>query len=223
MSNPTFSQRLWQSGAASYQQILQHPFVTGLTDGSLSREAFRYYVVQDSHYLRGYSRALALIGSRAYDDDTVRMFALHAANAMDVERELHAGLLAELELSPTEVDAIGSKPTTTAYLSYLTAICATGSFAEAVAAVLPCYWIYREVGLELIKHSSPDPLYAQWIETYGSPEYDAVVQEVLGVADSLGDEIGTAEAQRCDQHFAIASRYEWMFWDAAHQQLDWPH
>ena len=61
------------------------------------------------------------------------------------------------------IGAVGSGPTTTAYTSYLLAVCATGTYAEAVAAVLPCYWVYRDVGRELLARSSPDPLYAQWI------------------------------------------------------------
>ena len=48
-----------------YAAILRHPFVAGLTDGTLPREAFRHYIVQDAHYLRGYARALALCAAKA--------------------------------------------------------------------------------------------------------------------------------------------------------------
>ena len=48
---------LWSDVEDVYAAILRHPFVTGLTDGSLPREAFRHYIVQDAHYLRGYARA----------------------------------------------------------------------------------------------------------------------------------------------------------------------
>lgn len=217
----TFSAELWDRGAAKvYNEIVRHPFITGLTDGTLSHDAFRYFIVQDSHYLRAYSRALTLVAARATDEDAVSMFARHAAEAIEVERELHAGLLAQLGLTPADVDAAGSGPTTTAYMSYLTAVCTTGTYAEAVAAVLPCYWIYRDVGRELLTRSSPDPVYREWIATYGSPEFDAVVESVLAVTDRL--EMGVAERERCHQHFATTSRYEWMFWDAAYQQLDWP-
>ncbi|HET9873535.1 MAG TPA: thiaminase II [Propionibacteriaceae bacterium] len=218
----TFTQDLWCTGAATYTAILRHPFLEGLTDGSLGRDAFSYFVVQDSHYLRAYSRALALVSGRAHSEDAVRMFALHASNAIDVERQLHAGLLAELGLAQDDIVAAGSKPTTTAYMSYLTAVCATGTYAEAVAAVLPCYWIYREVGRELLKRSSPDPLYATWIATYGSDEFDQVVEEVLAAADELGADLGRAERLRCHHHFLTTTRYEWMFWDAAHRRLEWP-
>jgi thiaminase/transcriptional activator TenA len=218
----SFSQQLWQTGASTYAEILRHPFLTELTAGTLSKDAFRYFILQDSHYLRAYSRSLALVSARAQNEEAVHMFASHASNAIEVERELHAGLLAELGLGAGDVDAVGSRPTTTAYMSYLTAVCATGSYAEAVAVVLPCYWVYREVGRELLQRSSPDPLYARWIATYGSAEFDQVVESVLAATDMLGPELGSAERRRCHHHFATTTRYEWMFWDAAYRQLDWP-
>ncbi len=220
--NSRFSQELWASGAATYAQILRHPFLAGLSDGTLERDAFSYFVIQDSHYLRAYSRALSLVSAKSPDEDAVRMFALHASNAIDVERELHAGLLTELGITADQLAAAGSGPTTTAYMSYLTAVCATGSYAEAVAAVLPCYWVYRDVGRALLARSSPDPLYAAWITTYGSAEFDAVVDSVLTAADALGDQVGPGERRRCHYHFAMTTRYEWMFWDAAYRQLSWP-
>jgi len=217
----TFSAELWDAGAARvYGEIVAHPFIKGLTDGTLSHDAFRYFIVQDSHYLRAYSRALTQVAARATDEDAVSMFARHAAEAIDVERELHAGLLGKLGLTSADVDATGSGPTTMAYMSYLTAVCATGTYAEAVAAVLPCYWIYRDVGRELLKRSSPDPLYAEWIATYGSEAFDSVVESVLAVTDRL--EVSAAERERCHRHFATTTRYEWMFWDAAYHQLEWP-
>ncbi|GAA3639879.1 thiaminase II [Microlunatus ginsengisoli] len=222
MTPSTFSQQLWDAAEPIYDAILVHPFITGLADGTLPRESFAYFIVQDSHYLRDYSRALALTAARAHDEDEVAMFADHAANAIAVERGLHAELLGDLELTSTDVDAAGSGPVTTAYMSYLTAVCATGSYPEAVATVLPCYWIYRQVGHVLEAGSSPDPLYARWIATYGSAEVDAIVDRVLSVTDRIGSDLGAAERERCVRHFRTTARYEWMFWDAAYQRLPWP-
>ena len=219
---PSFSQELWSCGAATYAEILRHPFLAGLTDGTLSKDAFRYFVIQDSHYLRAYARALALVSSRATDPAAVALFAGHASDAIAVEQDLHVSLLRGLGLDETAVDTAGSGPTTTAYASYLLSVCATGTYAEAVAAVLPCYWVYRDVGRELLARSSPDPLYAEWIATYGSPEFDEVVESVLAVTDALGNDLGPSERIRCREHFAVTTRYEWMFWDAAYQQLAWP-
>lgn len=217
-----FAAELWAAGAPVYDAIVAHPFLAGLSAGTLPREAFAYFVAQDSHYLRAYARALALTGARATDAAAVQMFAAHAADAVAVEQDLHVRLLGELGLSPDDVAATSVGPTTLAYTSYLLAVCATGSYAEAVSAVLPCYWVYREVGRTLLGRSSPDPAYATWIATYASPEFDAVVESVIATVDALGPSTGSAERARCRAHFATTTRYEWMFWDAAWSGLGWP-
>ena len=97
-----------------------------------------------------------------------------------------------------------------------------GSYAEGVGAVLPCYWIYWEVGKELLHRGSPDPRYQRWIEMYGSEEYGSVVQKVLDITDHLGPELSAAERTRVHQHFRATSRYEWMFWDMGYHRQAWP-
>ena len=92
----SFSAELWDSTADTYAAILAHPFVRGLTDGSLSPEAFTFYVVQDALYLRWYAQALAAVASRAPTPRQTEMFARHAADAIAVEKTLHGSLLAGL-------------------------------------------------------------------------------------------------------------------------------
>lgn len=177
---------LWSVMEPVYKQILVHPFVTGLTDGSLPMQSFAHYVRQDSHYLRDYSRALALIASKAPDESTTALFAAHAHQAIEVEASLHAGFADELAAGHPEAFSRPAGPTTLAYTSYVLRACSQGDFAQGLAAVLPCYWIYAEVGNALVAASSPEPLYARWIETYGGEEFAAVVAGVLEVVDEIG-------------------------------------
>ena len=158
-----FSARLWESIGDIYRAILAHPFITGLTDGTLPAESFAFYVVQDALYLQDYARALAVVGSRAPTSDAMQMFARHAADAVAAELELHATLLGELGISPQDVKRAEQAPTNRGYTAYLLATAHAGSYAEGVAAVLPCYWIYWEVGKELLRLGSPDPRYQRWI------------------------------------------------------------
>jgi thiaminase (transcriptional activator TenA) len=213
---------LWSVMEPVYKQILEHPFVTGLTDGSLPMEAFAYYVAQDSHYLRDYARALALVAAKAPDESIVAMFAEHARGAIEVEKQLHAGFVRDL--SSTQADALARpvSPTTLAYTSYLLRVCSQGDFAQALSAVLPCYWIYREVGSALLAQSSPDPLFARWIETYGGEEFGAIVSAVLDVVDAVGLSAGDAQVAEMRGHVLTTSKYEWMFWDAGWRCETWP-
>lgn len=216
----TLTARMWSESKAVFEAILEHPFLTGLTSGELDRERFAHYVVQDAHYLRGYAKALSVLAGRARDEDTTAMFAAHAANAIAVEQSLHADALDQMGLPPDRLPAAG--PTTVAYRSYLLATVHGGSLLEGVSALLPCYWIYWEVGKALSDRSSPDPLYARWVATYGSAEFAAVVEPVLALTDRLGaDASEPARARACEQ-YAMASRYEWMFWEAAYRQENWP-
>jgi thiaminase/transcriptional activator TenA len=218
----SFTGELWQGSTGIYRAIMAHPFLEGLADGSLPAGSFAFYVVQDALYLQDYARVLATVASCAADSAHTEMFARHAASVVSVERQLHDSLLADLGLDPAVVDAAEPAPTTLAYTSYLLAAARCGSYAEGVAAVLPCYWIYREVGRELQRRGSPDPRYQRWIDTYGGEEFDAEVREVLTAADQLGPGLAAAERARAHQRFRASSRYEWMFWDMGYRQQTWP-
>ena len=215
-------ERLWATMAPTYAAILNHPFLAGLTDGTLDRDRFAYYVTQDAIYLGDYARALAVVGAKAPEPRQVATFARHAAGAVDVERALHDTLLAELGLDPSEVASAEPAPTTRAYSSYLMATAYGGSFADGVAAVLPCYWVYAEVGRALVEQGSPDPRYQRWIETYAGEEFAVVVAEVLAVVDRLAEVTSPATEERMHAAAAVATRYEYAFWDAAWNREDWP-
>lgn len=216
------TERLWSSSLNTYRAILGHPFIQGLTDGTLSRDIFRYYIIQDALYLVDYARSLAICAARAPNDDATKMFAEHAREAIVVERSLHRDFLVELGISDREMTQAELAPTNLAYTSYLLSTAYAGSFPEALAAVLPCYMIYEEVGKALASSGSPDPLYQRWIDTYGGDEFAAVVKEVRAVADNVGEHLAQTEVRVVEGHFQATARYEWMFWDMAYRQEEWP-
>jgi thiaminase (transcriptional activator TenA) len=218
----SWSERLWAEVAPIHEAILGHPFLRGLTSGDLSPDRFAYYIAQDAHYLRDYARALAIIAAKAPTHADAGMLARHAAGTVEVELSLHAVLLPQLGLAIEALNRIPVSPTTLGYTSYLLATAYGGSFAEGLAAVLPCYWIYARVGDALMSGGSPDPRYQAWINTYASAEFAQVVAEALALADRIGPRLGDDDEARARSHFVVTSRYEWMFWDAAWRLEPWP-
>jgi thiaminase/transcriptional activator TenA len=218
----TFTASLWRSISGIYEAILAHPFVSGLTDGSLPTESFALYVVQDVLFLRRYAQALAVTAGRAPGAPDTEMFARHAAGIVVAEMSLHDSLLADLDIDPASVDTAQPAPVTLAYTSYLLATTLGGSYPEGVGALLPCYWIYWEVGKHLLRRGSPVPRYQKWIDTYSGDEFGADVRDVLAVTDTLGRDLAAPERDRVRGHFRVTSRYEWMFWDMAYRQESWP-
>ena len=200
----TFTAELWTSIAPTYAAILRHPFLTGLTDGSLPRASFQFYAVQDALYLREFARALSIAAAHAPEDDWIIMFNEHAAGALRVERALHESFFREFGLGPGDVAATPLAPTNLAYTSYLLAVAYAAPFHEAVAALLPCYWIYWEVG------------------TYASKEFGGLVTAVLDATDQTAERLQSAEREAMRRHFVTTSRYEWMFWEMGYRREAWP-
>ena len=97
-----------------------------------------------------------------------------------------------------------------------------GACALLVAAVLACYWIYREVGATLVSAGSPEPRYQRWIDTYSDESFSAVVDRLLDIVDELGPQLEPAVRARFTALWLRGCRYEWMFWDAAWTGQRWP-
>jgi thiaminase/transcriptional activator TenA len=222
MERKGFTNELWRSITPIYNQILAHPFLRGLTDGTLSEERFRFYVLQDAVYLREYARALSLAGVRSPDVSALVMFNQHSAGAITVERSLHEGFLKDLGVAREEAEATKASPTTLAYTSFLLRTAALGDYPEVVGAVLPCYWVYREVGKALLERGSPNPRYRKWIDTYGGEDFGALVEAVLDLTDKACEGLDPTARARATEAFVTTARYEWMFWDAAWQLEEWP-
>ncbi|CAN5235526.1 thiaminase II [soil metagenome] len=218
----SWSAQLWREIEPIFDAIVRHPFVTGPTDGTLETDVFGHYVAQDVHYLREYARTLALLGARCPTLGDTAMFSRHAVGVVEDELALHASLLPELDLDPATIAATPVGPTTVAYTSYLLSTTYAGTFAEGLAGIVPCYWIYAEVGKLLVEKGSPDVRFQRWIDTYAGDEFAASVREVLELVDRVGPTLSHEEEARARMHFTTTARYEWMFFDASYRRETWP-
>ena len=200
------------------QAIFSHPFNVELIDGILPREKFLYYMQQDSLYLVTFGRALALTGAKMRKADDVALGLYFAEQGLLAERELHEFYFKEFQVEPTE----DKGPACFAYGTHLLERAALGSPAESMAALLPCFWIYREVGNNIRKLADSDNPYYKWIESYSSEVYSITVDKAVALTDHLAGEAGEEERQSMIEGFVASSRYEYYFWEDAYQMTSWP-
>ncbi|TRM96720.1 thiaminase II, partial [Sulfolobus sp. E1] len=200
-----------------YNSILNHPFLVELVNGNLDEEKFIYYIVQDYMYLREFSKALALLSAKADSEEHSALFITHIQDAIKVEKALHKYYIKEFGVN---LENYEMSPTNLAYTSYLLAVAYSRPFIEVVSAVLPCYWIYMEVGKELLKKGSKNPIYQKWIDTYGGEEYERGVRAVISILDN--ENVSEKEFNELKKHFRTASVYEYMFWDSAYRLEKFP-
>lgn len=214
MNNPTWSQQAWQAASPIYDAIISLPFLTELADGTLSRERFMRYIGQDSLYLNEYSRVLAHIASRLSDTSHIESFLRFAADGVATEKALHAGFLTT---RPTE-----KSPACLFYTSLLKAQAYQPVAVEA-AAILPCFWIYLEVGRHILSIATLDGNpYADWIRTYSDPAFAEATRRAIEICDSLAQSATPAEQQLMTEIFLQCSRLEWLFWQSAYSPIEFP-
>jgi thiaminase/transcriptional activator TenA len=219
---PQFSTTAWQSNLPLYEKILAMPFNAELAAGNLSAESFRYYIIQDAHYLEGFARALALASAKADTADQIVQFAAAAQTAIMVERALHADYFRKFGITPEDFAAAQPTPVCDHYVSYLLRVAALDPFPVVLAALLPCFWIYLEVGKDIHGHAAKPNPYQAWIDTYAGEEFATAVQAVIETTDAVAS--GASERMRQSMHtaFTRATQLEWMFWDSAYRLAKWP-
>lgn len=217
-----FCTAVWARATRLRAAVHAHPFNTQLRDGTLGREAFARYMIQDTLYLQGYARVLALGAARAPGADEVLEFARAAEVAIVVERALHASYLGRFGIDPRAAETAAMTPACEAYVNFMLATAVTGSFGELAAAVLPCFWLYQDVGTTIARTSAPDNFYQAWIDTYADTSFAEATARMQAIVNAAAAAAGARERERMTAAFLRCAQHEWMFWDAAYTGADWP-
>ena len=217
-----FTDELRQSAAPIWEADLGHPFVCGIADGTLPREKFKFYLVQDYLFLLDYSRVFAHGVIKAPGEATMALFSQLLNETLNTEMDLHRGYCEKFGISAAEMEQAPVAPTTHAYTRHLLSVAQSGTLADIIAGVLPCQWGYAEIGTTLAQRGgSPEQLYQEWIEMYASEEFLALGKWLRSLLNELTAESSSAEKERLKRHFLFSSRYEYLFWEMAWTQEAW--
>ena len=222
MSTDTFSHAAWERNARTYEVIRTMPFNAELAAGTLSEARFKHYITQDAHYLVGFGRALALAAAKAPDPDRIVQFAKSAEGAIVVERALHASFFRQYGITAEVFAGTALSPACHHYVSYLLATAYAEPYEVLLGALLPCFWIYAEVGRDIHGRAAPDNPYQAWIDTYAGEEFHAVVRATIAAADDAAAGASPGLRERMHAAFTRATELEWIFWDSAYRLEDWP-
>jgi len=217
-----FSEKAWADTAPLRRMIRELPFNRELAAGTLARERFQRYIIQDALYLGEFSRALALAAAKAPDPATVASLANSAAGAVAVERALHERYLAEFGIDSGTLAHADPSPDCLAYTSFLVATIERSPWAVGVAALLPCFWIYWEEGCAIARAAALDNPYRAWIDTYADARFGEAVAGVIAMADRAAEAETAAGREQMLAAFRRAAQYEWLFWDGAYRGRGWP-
>jgi thiaminase/transcriptional activator TenA len=227
-SLPAFSQQCRTHAADVWGASYEHPFVRALVDGSLDPERFKFYQMQDARYLEAIADAFVQIGTRCPEPDDKLWFVEAAERALQTERSLHLHYGERLGYGPEDIRALDLTPTNRAYQNHMLERGQRGTRLAALAAVAPCPWLYRDLGKriwdELGGAVDDEHPYADWIRRYADPDPDESmdIDDLTGRLDEWAQGVDAAARDRALEAFYTSTRYEWMFWEQAWTQQEWP-
>ena len=211
------STRLHDAAAPVWEACLRHPFVTGIGDGTLDMEKFRYFMLQDYLYLFDYARVFALGVVKARDPELMRVFAANVDAILGGEMKIHRAYMKRLDITEEQVFSVKPALANLSYTNYMLSIAHAGTPMEIVASILACSWSYAEIGqaLAAIPGAAEHPFYGEWIRGYASEEYTATNQALIELMDTLAADATEAQLAYLTDVFVNCSWYELGFWDMA--------
>ncbi len=213
----SFCDRAWQRTTELRAAIDGLKFNRELAAGTLDQAKFQFYIQQDALYLDQYARILLMAGARGPDAATLRLFAESALEAVAVEQALHGMYLSQFGSGNVE-----PSPDCLSYTSYLLATAYHEPWEVLMAALLPCFWIYWDVGNTIARQAAPDNKYRAWIDTYSDEGFGNAVRAVIAATDAAAVTATDAIRERMMTAFVRSSQYEYLFWDGAYQLRTWP-
>jgi len=207
-----FTARLWKMSKPQFKQMLEHPFNTELAAGSLSVEKFKIYLQQDDLYIESYTKALYKLASKAPTLEAKTILTSFAEIGFLIEKELHDNFFRKFQITPT-TEAL---PACQDYSNFLENVTFLSPYSIGLAALLPCFWMYREVGVHLNNISIKDNPYQAWLDTYTGDEFLEQVRQMLQLIEgasrysnyNMRDDMKTMYLQSC--------RMELGFWEACY-------
>lgn len=206
----TWSQEVWKKSIRIYNAILDLDFLKELAEGTLGNEIFGRYIAQDEIYLKNYYHQMNMLAEMMDNEQDRDLFLSFAQSGMEGEAAMHELLIDKYGID-TQVEA---SKVTADYNAHICEGIATGNTCIALAAVLPCMWIYNRVGLHILNHSTLEGnQYKEWILEYGQEEFTIGVNQVLKMIDALAADVDEPTRQMMDYYYLKSALYEYAFWD----------
>jgi thiaminase/transcriptional activator TenA len=206
------AQKVWEDG-------YNHPFVQELGNGTLGKEEFQFYLLQDYHYLLQYSKVFASAMLKCDTEELMTRFTkiqyFILANEMDLHREYIKGF----GLTQKDIDNVKPSLYNRTYTANMLALGQTAGLAEILASVFPCAWTYADYGKRLKEQYADkleDNYYRSWIENYAGDEFSASFEWFYDALDEMVVNMTDGQRERITEIFISSVEFEYLFWDMAY-------
>ncbi|MGL5406427.1 MAG: thiaminase II [Propionibacteriaceae bacterium] len=216
----SFARSLKSKAETIWEEGYRHPFVQEIGQGTLDKEKFKFYLLQDYLYLLQYTKVFALAVARSDGEATMLQLTAMQQGMLD-ELSVHRHYMAGFGIAPEEVTAVKASLFNRTYTSNMIATAQTGDLAETFAAVLPCPWTYYDYAKRLKEEYSSNlenNFYRTWIETYADADFEGTFAWFYDALDALVETKTESQRKRVEDAFISSVEFEYLFWDMAYKK-----
>lgn len=218
-----FTDYLFEEVREIWEGYLKHPFVVEIGQGTLPKEKFKAYLIQDYLYLKEFSRVFAMGMVKADTVKEMQFFHRAAKGALEDETAIHVDYMKNLGVLPIEAEKCDYEMITSSYTSYMQAVSLTGGIKEIVMTTLPCNWSYNYIGHHLYdnyRDNLEENYYKEWIEMYAAESFDKSLAEWMDYTNELCKDISEEERKKLVDIFIKSSLHEMDFWHMAYKEVE---
>lgn len=216
-----FTKELIDKAEYIWKEYLNHPFLIELSKGTLPKEKFKYYLIQDYLYLKEYSKVFCMGVIKSNDMKEMKFFYNSVKGTMEDETAVHIEYMKDLKIEPEEAEKYPYDLTTSSYTSYMKAISLTEGIKDIAVTTLSCTLSYGYIGKSLKKiynNELEDNYYKKWIDMYDGKEFTIFCEKWTKYIDMICENISEEEKLRLEEIFIKCSIYEMEFWNMAYKE-----
>jgi len=217
----SFSRGLKAKASKVWEEGYNHPFVQELGMGTLDKEKFKFYLLQDYLYLLQYAKVFATAVVKSDTEELMTKFSTSQHFILAGEMELHRKYMTGFGITQAEALSVKASLYNRTYTANMLSFGQTGGLAEVLAAVFPCAWTYHDYARRL-KEQYADRLdgnfYKTWIEQYASAEFLASFDWFYDVLDDLVSNMTEKQREKIEEIFISSVEFEYLFWDMAYKR-----
>lgn len=219
--NMSFAKTLKEKSGSVWEDGYNHPFLHEMGQGTLNRDSFKFYMIQDYKYLLEYAKVFAMGATKAKDEKLMARFTLIQYNILHQEMDLHRKYMKQYGITPEEAEAATPSLWNQAYTANMMAAAQTGGVVEIIAVIFPCAWTYYDYAVRLkeqYRDSLDNNFYKNWIENYASDEFGQSFAWFYDTLDELCANKTQAELRAIEDLFRRSVEFEYLFWEMAYKQ-----
>lgn len=214
-----FTDILFEESKEIWDKYLTHPFIKEIGEGTLDKDKFKNYLIQDYLYLKEYSKVFCIGIVKAKTMEEMRFYYNSIQGTMNDETAVHIKYLNDFGMSEKEIENCKISIVNSSYTSYMQGLALTGDLKEIAATIMPCTWSYSFIGKHLAKEYKDkldNNFYKPWIEVYSCDEFTEFTDLWINYINDICEDISQEEKKNLISIFVNSSIHEMNFWDMAY-------